>query len=185
MGWRIGLKLPADVPKYIVLVVPHTSNWDFFMGVLARRFLGLSDCKFLIKSEYFKPPFRVLMKRLGGIPVYRNQNTGLVEQVVEQFSRHEKMGIAITPEGTRSLNPNWKTGFYHIALQAGIPLVLGHIDYFRKEIGLGKVFYPTGDKEKDLNQIKEYYRHIIPRHLSKSSLEHIIPEKKNSPIPPK
>ncbi len=183
MGWKIGNKLPANIPKYIVLVVPHTSNWDFFMGVLARRFLGLADCKFLIKSEYLKPPYGNIIKKLGGIPVDRSKNTGVVEQVAEQFDKHDKMGIAITPEGTRSLNPNWKTGFYHIALKAGIPLVLGHIDYYRKEIGLGRMFYPTGDKEKDLEEIKQYYRHVIPRHPAKSSLQHIYPEKKKSPIP--
>ncbi len=180
MGWKIGQKLPEGIKKYIVLVVPHTSNWDFVMGVLARRFLGLSKCRFLIKSEYFKPPFAGLMKRLGGIPVDRKQSTGLVEQVVAQFEAHSEMGLAITPEGTRSLNPNWKTGFYHIALKANIPLILGHIDYYRKEIGLGKVFYPTGDKEKDLAEIKEYFRHVIPRHPHKSSLDHIYPEKKSN-----
>ncbi len=174
-GWKIAGTLPSHIKKYIVIVVPHTSNWDFPIGVCGKHFVGLSHSKVLMKKELFKPVFGFIFKCFGGIPVDRSKKANLVDQIVNIFEKEKNFGLIITPEGTRSYQKEWKTGFYHIAQKADVPLALGFIDYHKKEIGIGKIFHPTGNKEADISEIKAFYKTKIPKHPEKSSLHHEIP----------
>ncbi len=155
-GWRVETTLP-DYPKCIICVAPHTSNWDFILGKLAYGSLGRPAC-FLMKREWFFFPMGAIFKSMGGIPVDRRSATSLTDTLAERYRNSEQLTIAITPEGTRKPNANWKQGFYYIALKAKIPIVLAFIDYKDKHIGLTKVIYPTGDIEKDMAEIKDFYR---------------------------
>jgi len=179
-GWKVVSSKPKDVKKYMVIVVPHTSNWDFPKGVASRPFLGLSDCKFFIKKDWVDTPIiGPIIKALGPVPVDRSGKKGnLVGDVVKMYEEAERFGVAVAPEGTRSLKKEWKTGFYHIALQAKIPIWCSYIDYHRREIGIGNPMVPSGDYEADIAKIKEYYLDKIPRFPEKSSLEHVIPTQK-------
>ena len=119
---------------------------------------------YLGKAEVFKPPFGFIFRWLGGVPVERSEHHNLVEQVVKMFDEHETFILALSPEGTRAYVPKWKTGFYYIALGAQVPIVLGYIDFPKKTAGIGPVFYPTGDIDKDIETIKDFYRPIKGKH---------------------
>jgi hypothetical protein len=119
---------------------------------------GRIRARFLGKKELFKPPLGFLMWALGGIPVDRSQRSNLVDQVAEIFAREEEIVILITPEGTRGKAPYWRTGFYYMALKAGVPIALGYADFRRKEVGIGGYLYPTGDIRKDFALIREFYQ---------------------------
>jgi predicted aminopeptidase len=179
MGWKTTSRLPADVKKYLVVLVPHTSNWDFPYGVASRPFIGIDNCNFLIKRMWVDAPVvGRIIRWLGAIPVDRSKNTNLVDQVVEAFAKRERLGVAVTPEGTRSRTKEWKTGFYHIAHKAQVPIACGFIDYHHREIGIGKVFYTTGNMEADIEELKDFYRDKTPMYPDKSSLEHRLPAAK-------
>jgi 1-acyl-sn-glycerol-3-phosphate acyltransferase len=156
IGWRVVGKEYKDIKLCIVVMAPHTSNWDFVLGRLGYASLGM-DVHFLIKKETFKFPLGYLIKAFGGIPVDRQRSTNVVLAITEMFKTSEHLILTIAPEGTRSLNPNWKRGFYYIALQAKIPLVLGYLDYKKKEAGFGKVIEPSGDYELDMAVIETFY----------------------------
>lgn len=158
-GWKIDKKAPDIAYKAILIHAPHTSNWDFIIGRLVTWSYKL-PVKILIKKESFKPPFGWLLKAIGGIPVDRSKNNKLTEQITQMFKEKEKLTILFTPEGTRSYNPKWRKGFYFIALKANVPIVLTYIDYKKKTGGFGPVFTPTGDVDKDIETIKEFYRGI-------------------------
>ena len=154
-GWRIRLVWPA-VPKALVIVYPHTSNWDFVVGILARAAISL-PIGFVGKDSLFRPPFGGLFRRLGGIPVNRRQRTGFVDGLVEAFERADSLYLAIAPEGTRSKVDHWKSGFYHAARAARVPVGLAFIDYSRREVGIEHWFVPTGNEEQDLERIRAGY----------------------------
>jgi predicted aminopeptidase len=155
------------------VVAPHTSNWDFVVAVLGRPLLGLEACRFLAKKSLFQGPFGRFFYWLGGTPVDRSRNMNLVDQVVEKFDQHETFAIAVTPEGTRSYIPTWKTGFYYIALKARVPIVFGYLDFQRRVVGVGeKIYTPVGELEKDLPEIMGFYREIIPRYPENSTVHH-------------
>ncbi|WP_280568423.1 1-acyl-sn-glycerol-3-phosphate acyltransferase, partial [Chromohalobacter sp. 296-RDG] len=130
-GWNIH-PFP-DTPKAMVVAGPHTSNWDGVLGLACGIALGL-DARFMIKHTLFKGPFGWLLRKLGAIPVDRTQAGGVVEQAVEQFKTDDHMAIVVTPEGTRKSAKKWKTGFHHIARQAGVPIVLAVADYRKKQL---------------------------------------------------
>lgn len=161
-GWKYVVETP-DFDKCIICAAPHTSNWDFVIGKLFYKAIGRKTY-FMMKSDWFFFPLGYIFKWMGGIPVNRSKRTSLVEQMVEKIERAEKITIAITPEGTRSPNPNWKKGFYYIAQQAGIPIVLYGIDYKTKTIVSDKVCYPSGDFDKDMAEIKAYFMRFHGRH---------------------
>ncbi|MBK7483041.1 MAG: 1-acyl-sn-glycerol-3-phosphate acyltransferase [Flavobacteriales bacterium] len=127
-GWRIQDDRPQGLDVYIVVVAPHTSNWDFFVG-LAIRNLAAWAMKFLAKNSLFKPPFRWIFRAVGGYPVDRSKHTNLVDAVIAMFDRGEITKVGITPEGTRKYQPDWKTGFHRIATGAKVPIVLCTFDY--------------------------------------------------------
>ena len=159
-GWKVVGRRPTEVKKYILIVAPHTSNWDFFIGVAARSISGLRS-DYLAKDSLFKiPVVGGFMRLVGGHPVDRSKRTNMVDQVVDLYNEKEEFVITITPEGTRSYNPNWKTGFYRIAHKANIPIVMVAFDYSKKQVIYNEPMYPTGDLEKDIEEIKAYYRTI-------------------------
>ena len=157
LGWKSVGEVPSDIKKYIIIGAPHTSNWDFFYGILFFLMKGI-PLKFFIKKEWYFFPFNILLKSLGGIPVDRSKKENLTDQIADFFNQHEKLAILITPEGTRSYNPKWKKGFYYISQKTKAPIVLGYIDYEKKIGGFGPVFNITDDVEKDLETIKNFYK---------------------------
>ena len=161
-GWKIG-QVCEDVPKCVICVAPHTSNWDFVVGKLCYTALG-RNAGFLIKKEWFFFPFNLFFSWLGGVPVDRNKHTSVTDQMVEEFNKRRAFQLAITPEGTRKRTDTWKRGFYYIAQKAQVPIMIAYFDYAKKEAGFKKVFYPTGDAEKDIRTIREYYRGVTACH---------------------
>lgn len=156
-GWNVDITVP-DVPKCIICVAPHTSNWDFIVGKLAYMSVGRT-AGFLMKSSWFFWPLGYFFKAIGGIPVApRREGVSLTQAVVEKFRNSGRMHLAITPEGTRSFQPKWHTGFLHIALEADVPIMLAVIDYAKKEVEVSDVFIPSGDIEHDLEMVKDFYR---------------------------
>lgn len=155
-GWELKVAPPPS-RKYVLIGAPHTSNWDFVVGLLALWGARIR-ARWLGKKELFKPPLGYLMRALGGIPVDRSKRSNLVDQVAEIFRREEEIAILITPEGTRGKAPYWRTGFYYMALKAGVPIALGYADFRRKEVGIGGYLYPTGDLRRDFAEIRAFYQ---------------------------
>lgn len=158
-GWKIIGQYPDDVKKFIIAVIPHTSNWDFVLGIIVRGALK-KDIKFLGKSSLFKAPFGWFFRKLGGYPVDRSKSSNLVDAVVDIFNEKETFAVAIAPEGTRSKVDRLRTGFYYIALGAKIPILLTAFDFGKKEVRFIKLFYPEGDQKKDFEQIEGAFRGI-------------------------
>ncbi|HRK90370.1 MAG TPA: lysophospholipid acyltransferase family protein [Anaerolineales bacterium] len=152
LGWRVEGNLP-DIPKYILIGAPHTSNWDFllFLGIVFRLKVSV---RYMGKAELFNNPFGWFFYWCGGIPVDRQKSTGLVEQMVEVCERSEKFILVIAPEGTRYQVREWKRGFHHIAKSAGIPIVMAKVDGVRKTAFVGETFHPTDDIEADMKAIQ-------------------------------
>jgi 1-acyl-sn-glycerol-3-phosphate acyltransferase len=168
-GWRVKGGLPAGIKKCVVIEAPHTSNWDFVIGRMAFWYFGIK-VRFLIKKEMFKPLLGPFLKSMGGIPVDRSRNSGMVGQVAALFEKYDTLFVVITPEGTRKLVPKWKKGFYFIASKAKVPIALGYLDYKLKEGGIGRVIYPTGNFEKDFPEIEDFYREKHPKYPEKFNL---------------
>ncbi len=158
-GWRVDGTLP-DLPKYIIVGAPHTSNWDFilFLGIVFRLKINVS---YMGKAELFRNPLGWFFYYCGGIPVDRSKSTGLVEQTVEACEKAEHFILVITPEGTRHGVKEWKRGFYHIAKGAGIPIVLGKVDSRHKIVRIGEVFHPTEDIEADMKAIQGAFKGLV------------------------
>jgi 1-acyl-sn-glycerol-3-phosphate acyltransferase len=154
-GWRL-VYVPPPGPKSVIIVYPHTSNWDFPVGLLARSVAGIR-CHFAAKDTLFRGPFGRWLARVGGIPVNRREATGFVGQLEQAFGRRDEFHVVFTPEGTRSRTEHWKSGFYRLALAARVPLGLGFIDYARREVGIGAWIDLTGDEEADLARIRDFY----------------------------
>jgi len=153
-GWKIDKHSPEGVKKCVVAVGPHTSNWDFIIGKMAFISFGV-NAKFLIKKSLFFFPLGFFMKRMGGIPVDRSKANNLTSKARELFETNENLFLVFTPEGTRSFNPNWKKGFYYIAIEAKVPIYIAYIDYKNKMGGFHSLFEPTGDLKKDILEIKK------------------------------
>lgn len=154
-GWKLDLRLPTE-SKVVVVGAPHTSNWDFILAMLAMPALDF-QFNWVGKHTMFVKPIDKLFIKMGGVPLDRGNSSGFIEHVIELFSQRERFALAIAPEGTRSYRPRWKTGFYHIAVGAGVPIALGYLDYKTKTVGVGKTFYPSGDIDKDFEIIAEFY----------------------------
>jgi len=162
IGWRVVGSLP-DLPKFVMIAAPHTSNWDFPLGIMALYATGFR-VSFFGKDSLFRPPLGWLMRWLGGQPVDRSASHGMVEETIRVIRSAPECILAIAPEGTRKRTEQWKTGFYHVARGAGLPIVLGYFDYRRKEVGFGLTLWPTGDLERDMQEIKAFYGTKTPRH---------------------
>jgi 1-acyl-sn-glycerol-3-phosphate acyltransferase len=153
-GWTIEGTIP-DRPKMVLVVAPHTSNWDFLTGLWVKLALRLGG-GFVAKHTLFRWPFGPLMRWIGGIPVDRRAASGFVQQAVEAIRGSERMVLVIAPEGTRRRSP-WKSGFYRIALEAGVPVLPAGFDYRRKVLFFAAELEPTGDYERDLAAIRSHY----------------------------
>lgn len=162
-GWKIEGKSP-NLKKFLVIVAPHTSNWDFFVGYLSKAYLDFNP-NFLAKKELFSiPVVGWFLKKVGGYPVYRSKKTNLVDQVVALYNTEEEFVMTITPEGTRSYSPDWKTGFYRIADKAKVPIVKVAFDYATKTLSIAEPVFTRGEMEKEIEEIKEYYRQFTGKH---------------------
>lgn len=168
-GWRVEINLPPDAKKFVVMMAPHTSNWDFLIGYLGYMSIGV-DAKYLIKKEVFVFPFVKLLKAIGAIPVDRKASTNVVIQVGEMFKNYDSLYITIAPEGTRSLNHTWKRGFYYIAEHAQVPIAFGFLDYKNKIGGIGGWLSTTGDYDADLKKIEAFYAEKEARYPEKFNL---------------
>ena len=157
-GWRIQDDRPKDLGSYLVVVAPHTSNWDFLVGLAVRSIARMQDVKYLAKASLFKPPFGWFFKAVGGYPVDRTKHNNLVDAVVAMFQRGEIKKIAITPEGTRSYQPHWKTGFHRIATGTGVPIILATFDYPKRLAIITAPFTLTSDPEADIERMKDWFR---------------------------
>lgn len=162
MGFREVVSEPTP-QKYIIALAPHTSNWDFLIGIMYCRAKGFT-CNFMMKREWFFWPSGLIMRRLGGIPVYRDKARGTTDVIAGQARTMARFRLCITPEGTRKPNAEWKKGFYYIALKAQLPILLYGLDYRRRLIQCTRTFIPTGNAEKDIAEIKEYYREFEGLH---------------------
>ncbi|HTX88054.1 MAG TPA: lysophospholipid acyltransferase family protein [Bacteroidales bacterium] len=156
-GWHTSGKLPEGVRKAVLIVAPHTSYWDFVIGRLT-FWASHVKIKVLIKKEVFYFPLGPFLKLLGGIPVARGEKNNLVDQAADYFRRFPSLVVVITPEGTRKKVRQWKKGFYLIAREAGVPVALAYLDYRNKTGGIGPLLYPTGDYEKDMAFIHDFYK---------------------------
>lgn len=154
-GWRTSLVWPAE-PRGVILVYPHTSNWDFVIGMLFKIGHGL-PANWLGKDSMFPWPFRGLLERLGGVPVNRRAATGFIDRLVAEFRKRDWMWLAIAPEGTRSHTDYLKSGFYLVALAADVPVGLGYIDYGTRTVGIDTYLRFTGDRDRDLASLRDFY----------------------------
>lgn len=162
LGWK--KTVTVDHPnKYIICIAPHTSNWDFLIGQLYAKAEGIK-ANFLMKKEWFFWPLGPIFNAMGGIPVWRSKNCSMTDNLAEQAKKMETFHLSITPEGTRSLNPEWKKGAYYIALKAQIPLLLYGVDYEKREIVCTKSFIPTGDIDNEMRELKLYYKDFKGKH---------------------
>ena len=157
-GWQTDVILPKE-KKFVLIGAPHTSNWDFPLGMLFFWTINLK-IYWVAKIQMFWGPLHYLFTALGGIPVDRKSTTGFIEQIAERFKQTDEMVLTISPEGTRSKTEYWKSGFYHIAVAAGVPICLGYVDHDKKVLGFTEVLYPSGDINADMEIIAEYYNKI-------------------------
>jgi 1-acyl-sn-glycerol-3-phosphate acyltransferase len=154
-GWEFTGAFP-DLPKYVLVGAPHTTNWDFPLAMLL-MFAGGVRFNWIGKDSLFRWPMEGFFRSLGGIPVRREKNSNFVAQIVDAFNRSSHLIIAIAPEGTRSLAKRWKTGFYYMARSAQVPLVMGFVDYRRRQVGVGPVIFPNEDIEVTFAELRAFY----------------------------
>ena len=155
-GWRAVGIVPKGLRKYVIIAAPHTSYWDFPLFVLIVFALRM-NLNVFIKHTLFIGPLGWFLRYCGGVPVDRRAAGARVRQTVQEFEKNDDMVLLITPEGTRSPQPNWKTGFYHIASEANVPIAIAFLDTAARRAGIDHFFTPTGDLDKDLSEIKAFY----------------------------
>ena len=158
-GWTVVNQVPPDLGNAVCIVAPHTAIEDFFVGLAYFWYYGIRF-KVMMKKEFFKPVVGWILKKMGGIPVNRGHQNHLVSQMVDMFSQNKDVQLVICPEGTRKKVTHWKKGFHVIAEGANVPILVGFIDYKKRRCGVEKILIPTGDYEKDLAEIWDYYKSI-------------------------
>jgi 1-acyl-sn-glycerol-3-phosphate acyltransferase len=166
--WKFEGEYPYHLPKLVVAVAPHTSAWDFIVGLAVRGALKLNYVHFLGKQELFKPPFGFIFRWLGGTPVDRFSKRNMVEQVVDKFNAADRYTIVLSPEGTRKKVDRLRSGFYHIAAGAGAPILMVGFDFGNRKIMLSEPFYPTGNFEDDTKAMLAFWGPIKGRDPQKS-----------------
>ena len=155
MGWRIEGEVPSE-PKLVAIAAPHTSYWDF-AHMIAFAFATGQYISFLMKASMFRGPMGGLIRGLGGISVDRSQAHGLVESVTRTLEKNDELILVIAPEGSRKRGEYWKSGFYHVARSAGVPIAMGFLDYGRRVVGFGPLLWPSGDVESDVMALQAFY----------------------------
>ena len=173
-GWRLAGGAPP-LRKYVVVLAPHTCNWDFPLAMLAASGYGIR-LSWLGKHTIFRWPVAGFLRAMGGIPVHRERHDGMVRQVVEAFAASDTLVIGMTPEGTRTATPHWKSGFYHMARRAGVPIVLASLDRPTRRITLGPVVMPTGNSAKDMEAVRAFYADARGIHPHKASPVRLVEE---------
>ena len=164
-GWKIeGAPLPSH--RFVLIAAPHTSNWDAILLLCAARLFPI-QIKWFIKRSWFFFPLGILLRAVGGVPIDRSGRHGVVESAIAEFRSHERLILAVPPEGTRRAVPHWKTGFYRIAEGAQVPIVLGYLDYRRKVAGLGPALTPTGDLQADFAVFRNFYSSAMAKFPAK------------------
>jgi len=175
IGWRLDERVP-ETRRYVLIAYPHTSNWDFVLGMLAKWALQL-PLNWVAKHSMFWGPLKPMFIAMGGVPLDRVKTTGFIQKNIQLFGEREQFVLGLMPEGTRSKTDHWKSGFYHIAQGANVPIVLAYLDYKNKVIGIGKVIQTSGDIHADLKIIKEFYKDKIGYKPEKQSAISIAPQK--------
>ena len=160
VGWAYEGPIPPE-KKYVALAVPHTSNRDAVLLVLLTRSIGL-EMDWMIKDTWTKGPMGVLLRRYGAMGIDRSHSKNVVDQMIAQFAARDELVLGIPPEGTRGRAEHWKSGFYHIALGAKVPVVPGYLDFGRKRAGLGPAIMMTGDVRKDMDALRAFYAEKNP-----------------------
>ena len=158
-----GWKLIGDFPplnKFVAIVVPHTTNWDFVLGILVRSAKGIK-INYIGKKALFKAPWGFIFRKLGGFPIERTENHNQVEAIVEYANTHDEFRLAIAPEGTRSAVEKWRTGFYWISKGANIPIVMVAFDMKNREVRFSDPFYPTENKDLDFEFMHDFYKGLM------------------------
>jgi 1-acyl-sn-glycerol-3-phosphate acyltransferase len=161
LGWKFNMNLPKDLKSFVFIGAPHTSNLDFFVSMAASYFLK-RQTHFAIKDSWLKFPMNLILKPLGALAINRETsksrgNTHTTDVMAELFKDHADLVLMVSPEGTRSQNPHWKSGFYYIAKKAEVPIVVAYADYEKKEAGIGPIIYPT-DFQQDMRTIMKFYQ---------------------------
>lgn len=165
MGWEVDNHCPLELDQYVMIAAPHTSNWDALYARLGLKALGV-NVRLTIKDSYMKLPFGPFVRAMGGIGIDRRPKASgearpsMVQLMTDLFKTHPKLVMLVTPEATRARQEQWKTGFYHVALNAGVPIALAYMDYAKKKTGVGKIVHPTGDFEKDMAEIMAFYAQV-------------------------
>lgn len=177
-GWTKDANedIPKEVQRCVIIASPHTSNWDLVYARAAFYLMGI-PLRFTIKKEWLESPLGGLVKRSGGLAIDRTPKKpgeprkSMTQAMIDLFEEHQTLAMMVTPEGTRSLRKEWKTGFYHVAAGAKVPIALGYLDYKRKHAGVGPIIYPSDDMEADLRKIMAFYKDIGPKHPEKFSVD--------------
>lgn len=167
-GWKI-IGTTEYPPKCVIAVAPHTSNYDLPLGLIVYKAMG-RKASFLIKKDWFFFPMNFVFNALGGIPVDRTKKMSLTEQIAEVFNQKKEFHLAITPEGTRKRTTEWKKGFYYIAATANVPILVVALDYSKKEVNFKKLVMPTGDFNKDMDEITACYIGAVGKHPERFAL---------------
>jgi 1-acyl-sn-glycerol-3-phosphate acyltransferase len=162
MGWTAH-GAPPESRRCVIIAAPHTSNWDFIYYIGLTQSVGIQPY-FMAKTSLFRWPIRNFMLDMGGVPVDRKKGGNYVQAMIDEFANRDEFMLTIAPEGTRGSVREWKTGFYHIALGAGVPMVVGMMDYGKKAGGLGPAIWPTGDYEADMAKVAAVYAGVTPKH---------------------
>jgi 1-acyl-sn-glycerol-3-phosphate acyltransferase len=173
-GWRVEGRVP-EIGKAVLIAAPHTSGWDLPFMLATASVFGVK-LSWLGKRELFRWPFRWLFRRLGGLPVDRGSSHRLVEQAVDWFTDIDRLFLAIAPSGTRRRTEHWKSGFYHIARGAGVPVMCTFLDYRRKVSGIGPTFMPSGNVRADMDVIRRFYADITSRYPELTTPVHLLEE---------
>jgi 1-acyl-sn-glycerol-3-phosphate acyltransferase len=180
LGWTIQAELP-DIKKFVIIAAPHTSNWDFPLGILTAKALRLK-VTWLGKHSIFRWPFGWFFRAIGGTPVKRDRGQNYIRQMTELFDRSENLILALAPEGTRSPRDHWKTGFHNIARAANVPIVMGHLDFGQKRVGVGMVLVAGDDIEADFEKIREYYKDKRGKNPDNESLIQVRKGEDHKPV---
>ncbi|MFC1821859.1 lysophospholipid acyltransferase family protein [Thermodesulfobacteriota bacterium] len=178
-GWKAAGQRPS-LSKYVIIAAPHTSNWDFFYTICLAFILGIKP-QIMMKSAWFRWPLAPLLRWSGAIPIDRSGSHNLVAQSIQAFNEHTRMVLVVPPSGTRKKVMYWKTGFYHIARGAGVPVVLGYLDYGKKVGGIGPTVPITGHMEADMKTIQGFYADIKGKYPGKHGDSLVVLESKRLP----
>ena len=176
LGWTIDNHWSPEINQCVMIAAPHTSNWDALYARLALKAMAV-PVRITIKDSYMRFPFGPFIRAMGGIGINRRpkqageERPSMVQVMTDLFAQHPKLVMLVTPEGTRARREHWKSGFYHVAINAGVPIALSYLDYQKKTAGVGKIIYPTGNIEQDMREIMQFYADISPKFPELFSLD--------------